>query len=51
LKFSQNDTYGNDVNINLTAGTNLNFFKELDDQIKTKNNKDRTNKLGNQNSN
>jgi len=43
------------VNINLTTETKLNIFKELDDQIKPKNNKatkmNQINKLGDQNSN
>jgi len=47
--------YGDGVNINLTAKTKLNFFKELDDQIEPKNNKgtkmNQTNKLGDQNGN
>jgi len=31
--------YGDGVNVNLTAETKLNFFKELKDQIEPKNNK------------
>jgi len=33
------DMYEDGVNINLTAETKLNLFKELDNQIKPKNNK------------
>jgi len=47
--------YENGVNVNLTAKTKLNLFKELNDQIEPKNNKgtkmNRTNKLVNQNGN
>jgi len=47
--------YGNGVNVDLTAGTKLNHFKELEDQIELKNNKgtkmNQTNKLGDQNGN
>jgi len=47
--------YGDDVSINLMAGTKLNVFKELEDQIETKNNKrtkmNQTNILRNQNIN
>jgi len=47
--------YGHGVNVNLTTWTKLNFFKELEDQIKPRNNEgtkmNQTNKLENQNSN
>jgi len=47
--------YENGVNVNLTAMTKLNLFKELKDQIEPKNNKgtkmNHTNKLGDQNDN
>ena len=47
--------YGDGVNVNLTIMTKLNFVKELEYQIKQKNNKgtklNQTNKLGNQNVN
>jgi len=33
------DMYGYGVNVNLMAGTKLNIFKELEDQIEPKNNK------------
>jgi len=45
------DIYVDDVNINLTTITKLNFFRELDNQIEPKNNKEtkmnQINKLGN----
>jgi len=47
--------YGNSVNVNLTAGTKLNFFKKLENQIEPTKNKgtkmNQTNKLGDQNAN
>jgi len=47
--------YEDGVNVNLTTGTKLNLFKELDDQIEHKNNKgtkmNQTNKLVDQNDN
>ena len=47
--------YGDGVNVNLTAQTKLNLFKELEEQIEPKNNKrtkiNQTNKLGEQNDN
>jgi len=47
--------YGDGVNVNLTAGTKLNLFEELEDQIELKNNKgtkmNQSNKLGDQNDN
>jgi len=47
--------YGDGVNIDLTAGTKLNPFKELEDQIEPKNNKgtkmNQPNKLGDQKDN
>jgi len=49
------DMYENGVNVNLTAGTKLNYFKELEDQIEPTKNKgtkmNQTNKLGDQNDN
>jgi len=47
--------YKDGVNINLTVRTKLNLFKELENQIESKNNKgtkmNQTNKLGDQNIN
>jgi len=47
--------YKDSVNVDLTTGTKLNRFKELEDQIEPKNNKgtkmNQTNKLGYQNGN
>jgi len=47
--------YENGVNVNLTAETKLNHFKELEDQIEPTKNKgtkmNQTNKLGDQNDN
>ena len=47
--------YEDDVNVNLTAETKLNLFKESEDQIEPKNNKgtkmNQHNKLGDQNGN
>jgi len=46
------DMYGSGVNMNLTAKTNLNIFKKLEDQIEPKNNErtkiNQINKLGTQ---
>jgi len=47
------DMYGDGVNVNLTAITELNIFKELKEQIEAKNNKEtkmnQTNKLEDKN--